>query len=150
LRQPATGLPPNCGPQFKTRPGALSQLRALDSKTKPGSPASEARMRFRLAQGTNAAAVNKTRSATGLSASSPYTLAGYADRPKGECVSLRRLEQRRTARAKLLQQRHLLGLGGCQMAQLNVTEAADFFWDGGKADREVMVVGCELCQQLIE
>src|SRR5262249_4823757 len=40
--------------------------------------------------------------------------------------------------------------GGGKVAQLDVAEAADFFWDGRKADREVMVVRREFGEQLIK
>ena len=53
--------------------------------------------------------------------------------------SFRRFEQRRRAGAELLEQRRLVGLGGGEMPLLDVAEAADFFRDRGKADREVMV-----------
>ena len=53
----------------------------------------------------------------------------------------RGLEQRRGAGAELLEQRRLVRLGGLEMAHLDVAEAADFFRDGGKPDRDVVVVG---------
>ncbi len=64
--------------------------------------------------------------------------------------SFRRLEQRRPAGADLLQQRRLLGLGCREVTQLDMAEAADFFRDGCQADREIMVVGREFRQQLIQ
>src|SRR5262249_19303057 len=57
---------------------------------------------------------------------------------------LRRLEQRRGAGAELLEQRRLVGLGGLEVAQLDVAEAADLLRDDGKTDRDVVVVGLEL------
>src|SRR5712671_4338992 len=65
-------------------------------------------------------------------------------------ASLRGLEQRRSAGAKLLQQRRFVGLGGREVALLDVAEAADFFRDSSEADRQVMVVGRELGEQLVE
>src|SRR5580700_9780821 len=60
---------------------------------------------------------------------------------------LRRLQQMRGARAQLVQQHRLIGLGGGEVAGLDVAEAADFFRDGGDADGQVMVVGIELVQE---
>src|SRR5262249_41920187 len=63
---------------------------------------------------------------------------------------LRRLEKRRRTGAELLEQRGLVGLGGLEMAQLDVAEAADLLRDGGKSDRVVVIVGIELRQHLLE
>jgi hypothetical protein len=44
----------------------------------------------------------------------------------------------------LLQQRRFVGLGGGEVARLDVAEPADFFRNRGKADGERMVVGLSL------
>ena len=36
------------------------------------------------------------------------------------------------------------------MAKIHMAEAADFFRDGGEANREVMVFARELCKHLVE
>src|SRR5262249_31595920 len=63
---------------------------------------------------------------------------------------LRGLEEGRRAGAELVKQRRLVGLGGLEMAQLDVAEAADLLGDGGEADRNVVVVGIELAEHLLE
>ena len=52
--------------------------------------------------------------------------------------------------AELLEQRGLVGLGGLEVAHLDVAEAADLLRDGGEPDREVMVLGRELAENLLE
>src|SRR5262245_43462359 len=69
---------------------------------------------------------------------------------RGRARLLRRLEQRRRAGAELLEQRRLVGLGGLEVAQLDVAEAANLLRDGGEANRDVVVVGIELRQDLLE
>src|SRR5262249_14188497 len=59
-------------------------------------------------------------------------------------------EEGRRAGAELVEQRRLVGLGGLEMAQLDVAEAADLLGDGGEADRNVVVVGIELAEHLLE
>src|SRR5262249_49719046 len=56
-------------------------------------------------------------------------------------ASLRGLAHRRAAGAELFEQRRLLGLGGGEVARLDVTEAAAFLRDVGEAHGEVMVLG---------
>ena len=63
---------------------------------------------------------------------------------------LRGLQIRRGPRAQLLEQRRLVGLGGGEVAHLDVAEAADFFRDRRDADGKMMVVGVELRQHLVE
>src|SRR5262245_23168868 len=70
--------------------------------------------------------------------------------PPSGAKLLRRLEQRRRAGAELLEQRRFVGLGSLEVAQLDVAEAADLLRDGGEADRDVVVVGIELRQHLLE
>src|SRR5262249_46237985 len=60
------------------------------------------------------------------------------------------LEERRRAGAELLQQGRLIGLGRLEVAQLDVAEAADLLRDGGKPDRDGVVVGVELREDLVE
>src|SRR2546423_1258457 len=62
----------------------------------------------------------------------------------------RRLEERRRSGAELLEQRGLVGLGGLQVAHLDVAEAADLFRDCGEADRDRVVLAVELRQHLLE
>src|SRR5262245_9716426 len=52
--------------------------------------------------------------------------------------------------AELVEQRGLVGLGGGEMAHLHMPEAADLLRDRREADREVMVLGRELAEHLVE
>src|SRR5262249_50312257 len=63
---------------------------------------------------------------------------------------LRRLEQRRHPGTELLEQRRLVGLGGLEVAQLDVAEAADFFRDRGEPHRDGVVVAIKPRQRLLE
>ena len=52
--------------------------------------------------------------------------------------------------AELLEQRRLIRLGDRKMPLLDVAETADFFRDGGKTDREMMIVRRQTRQHLVE
>src|SRR6266550_563456 len=60
------------------------------------------------------------------------------------------LQVRRRSSAQLIEQRGFVGLGGGEVALLDVAEAADFFRDGGDADGEMVIGRVEPRQHLFE
>src|SRR5437899_12929231 len=60
------------------------------------------------------------------------------------------LEILRRSRAEAVEQRGLVAARRLEVAHLDVAEAADLLRDGRDADREMMVRGAELAQQLGE
>jgi len=63
---------------------------------------------------------------------------------------LRRLEQRRRSGTPLLQQRRFIRLGSLQVTELDMAKAADFFRNGGKSHRDVVVNRIKLRQHLFK
>src|SRR5579872_336478 len=62
----------------------------------------------------------------------------------------RGFQQRRFAGAELLKQGCFVGFCGSEMTLFDMTEAADFFRNGGKADGKVMIVRRKLCHNFLK
>src|SRR5262249_6264514 len=67
-----------------------------------------------------------------------------------ERLLLRCLSHRGATRAELVEQRRLLGLGGGEMARLDVAVAADFLRNAGQSHREVMILRRQRRQNLLQ